>query len=444
MAEVLPFRGILYNPEKVNRLGDVITPPFDVISSKEQDRYYESSPFNMIRLILGKTTAYDTRGHNPHSRAADYLSTWLADGILVLEKAPAFYLTTLDFDAEGKAFKRYGLIARVRLSPYDAGVILPHERTFTNVKSERLELMKACHANFSPIFSMVPDDDGVMFDAMRQLTGRIGPVADFRAQDGCRHRLWRLVDPGVVMKLIDTLHSRKLYIADGHHRYETALNYCDWMHEKNPGLSVDHPSNFVMMYLSSMADPGLIIRPAHRLLKEVPQSALDRLLEKARPRFQIETIQFREDERDAALRRFVATMQGDTERSTIGMYMRGRNTLYRLTMNKTESVDDLFGSDLSDPLRQLDVMVLTRLFLTEFLSFDQARLDNEKLIAYTTDAREAVSRVTRGDFDVCFLLNPTSVQQVRDMADSGQIMPRKATYFYPKVTTGLVINRLTA
>lgn len=444
MAEVLPFEGIRYNPEKVNQLADVITPPFDVISNKEQDRYYESSPFNIIRLILGKTTAYDTRSNNPHSRAADYMSTWLSDGIFVQDREPAFYLTTLDFNTEGKAYKRYGLIARVKLSPYDAGIILPHERTFTNVKSERLALMKACHANFSPIFSMVPDDDGVLFDTMRQLTDSVGPSADFTARDGCQHKLWRLVGPSVMLKLTDTIRSRKLYIADGHHRYETALNYRNWMHETIPGLSVEHPANFVMMYLSSMADPGLVIRPAHRLLKEVPQSALDQLLEKARPQFQIETISFREDERGAALRRLVANMQGDTGRSSIGMYMRGRKTFYRLTMKKTEPEDDLFGPDLSDPLRQLDVMVLTRLFLTEFLSFDQARLDNEKLIAYTTDAREAVARVTSGDFDVCFLLNPTSVQQVRGVADSGLVMPRKATYFYPKVTTGLVVHRLTA
>ena len=443
MAEVFPFEGIRYNPEKVNRLADVITPPFDVISSKEKDRYYESSPFNMIRLILGKKTAYDTRSNNPYSRAADYMSTWLSDGIFIHDREPAFYLTTLDFRADGKAYKRYGLIARVKLSPYDAGIILPHERTFTNVKSERLVLMKACHANFSPIFSMVPDDDGGVFDAMRQLTKRSGPAVDFTAHDGCRHKLWRLVDPSVTQNLTDTIRSRKLYIADGHHRYETALNYDQWMHEMNPGLSAEHPANFIMMYLCSMADPGLVIRPAHRLLKEVTPPALDRLLEKAQPQFQVETISFREDERDVALRQLVATMQGDTMRRTIGMYMRGRKTFYRLTMNKTESVDDQFGSDLPGVLRQLDVMVLTHLFLIDFLSFDQARLDNEKLIAYTTDAREAVSRVTRGEFDVCFLLNPTSVQQVRDVADSGQVMPRKATYFYPKVTTGLVINRLT-
>jgi uncharacterized protein (DUF1015 family) len=278
---------------------------------------------------------------------------------------------------------------------------------------------------------------------MRQLTERIESDLAFNALDGCRHKLWRIVDPSMAAELTDAIGSRKLYIADGHHRYETALNYRTWMHETYPDLSIEHPANFVMMYLSSMADPGLIIRPAHRLLREVPQSALDQLLESARSLFQVEAFPFREDERDTALPRFVANMQGQGEGSSIGMYMKGRNVFYRLTMNKPDAADELFGPDLSGPLRQLDVVVLTRLLFTEFLSFDQARLDNEKLIAYTTNAQEASARVTGGEFDVCFLLNPTSVQQVRDVADSGLVMPRKATYFYPKVTTGLVINRLT-
>jgi uncharacterized protein (DUF1015 family) len=443
MAEVLPFKGILYNPEKVNRLADVITPPFDVISSKEQDQFYESSPFNMIRLIRGKSTVYDTRSNNPHSRAADYMAAWFTNDILIQDDEPAFYLTTLDFEADRQSYRRYGLIALVPISPYDKGIILPHERTFTNVKSERLELMKACHTNFSPIFSMVPDDNGAMLETMQQLTTLLEPGIGFTAKDGSRHKLWRIIDPAAVQKLTDTIRDRKIYIADGHHRYETALNYCHWMHETNTELPKHHPANFVMMYLSSMADPGLIIRPAHRLLREVTQSALDQLLTNARSLFEIEEISFSEDKRNDTLLAFVDNLKRHSEHSSIGMYMKGRNTFYRLSLNRTDSLDELIGSDLFGPLKQLDVMIMTRILFVEYLNFDQARLDNEKLIAYTTNAQEAVDRVARGEIDVCFLLNPTTVRQVRNVADDGLIMPRKATYFYPKVTTGLVINRLT-
>ncbi len=442
MAEVLPFRGILYNPDKVDNLADVITPPFDVISETEQEAFYARSPHNMVRLILNKASAEDTPSHNPHSRAADYLCNWLADRTLVRDPAPAFYLTTLDFTIDGRPVTRSGLIAVARLVRFEAGVILPHERTFTNIKSERLALRKACHANFSPIFAMVPDDDGVVFNSLRQLAAERVPAIDFEAHDGFRHKLWRILDSDSVLNISAALHSRKLYIADGHHRYETALNFRDWLRSGHPQLSDGHPANFVMMYLCSMIDPGLVIRPAHRLLRDVPLSAIDRLLVRAKPYFQIETISYRSSERNSALERFVGRLTGNGIEQSIGMAVKNRRTYYHLTLRNSPAVADLFGRDFPEPLRLLDVTVLTRLIFTEFLDFDQARLDDEKRIDHTTDAREAVERVEHGDFDACFILRPTSVEQVRDVADHGLVMPRKATYFYPKVTTGLVINSL--
>jgi uncharacterized protein (DUF1015 family) len=444
MADVIPFRGILYNPEKVDNLADVITPPFDVISVTEQEVFYARSPFNMVRLILGKASADDSPSHNPHSRAADYLKNWVAERALVRDIVPAFYLTTLDFTIDNRLVTRSGLIAAVRLAPFDAGIILPHEHTFTNVKSERLALMKACHANFSPIFAMVPDDDGDFINLIRHLSTERTPDIAFRAHDGFQHKLWRVVDSDSVLNVSAALQFRKLYIADGHHRYETALNYRKWVHAGHPNLSDGHPADFVMMYLCSMADPGLVIRPAHRLLRDVPSSAIDRLLVRAKPYFEIETISFRGSERDSALERFIGKMNGNGIGQSIGMALKDRRAFYYLTLKNSPALDDLFGLDCSGPLRQLDVTVLTRLIFTEFLEFDQARLDNEKLIDYTTDAREAVGRVKCGDFDACFILNPTSVEQVKNVADQGLVMPRKATYFYPKVTTGLVINPLTS
>ena len=443
MADVIPFRGILYNPDKVDNLADVITPPFDVISGTEQEVFYARSPYNMVRLILGKASADDSPSHNPHSRAADHLKNWVADRSLVRDIVPAFYLTTLDFTIDNRLVTRSGLIAAVRLAPFDAGIILPHERTFTNVKSERLALMKACHANFSPIFAMVPDDDGDFTNLTRHLASERTPDITFRAHDGFQHKLWRIVDADSVVSIGAALQSRKLYIADGHHRYETALNYRNWVHAGHPNLSDGHPANFVMMYLCSMADPGLFIRPAHRLLRDVPLSAIDRLLVRAKPYFEIETISFRGSERDGSLERFIGKLSGSGIGQSIGMAVKDRRAFYCLTLKNSPELNDLFGPDCPGPLRKLDVTVLTRLIFTEFLDFDQARLDNEKLIDYTTDAREAVGRVDRGDFDACFILNPTSVEQVRDVADQGLVMPRKATYFYPKVTTGLVINPLT-
>lgn len=444
MAEVLPFRGILYDTSKISSLADVITPPFDVISSKEQDLFYERSPHNMVRLILGKSTPYDTRGHNPHSRAAEYLGTWIEKGIFARDSAPALYLTRLDFTVEQHAFTRIGLIALARLVPFEAGVILPHERTFTNVKSERLSLMKACHANFSPIFAMVPDDDQALFESMRRLAADLPPDVAFTAHDGCGHRLWRLSDGDVSRRLCGAMQSKKIYIADGHHRYETALNYRDWLRDCLPNFSEEHPANFVMMYLCSMADPGLVIRPAHRMLSEMPPEALDRLGDRLEDYFKVVKIEFREDERETVLAKALDSLQHTAPQRSIGMYLKGRRAFYVLTRKAGGAVDALTGPDLSGPLKDLDVTILTRLIFVESLGFDQARLDNEKLIAYSTDAAEAIDGVNRGAYDACFILNPTSVSQVRQVADCGLVMPRKATYFYPKVTTGLVINAFSS
>jgi uncharacterized protein (DUF1015 family) len=442
MAQVLPFRGIIYNPKAVEDLADVITPPFDVITTAEQEQFYARSAHNVVRLILGKDSADDGPSQNPHSRAADYLRSWLSNRILVRDPEPAFYLTALDFTIDERPVTRWGLIALARLVPFEDGIILPHERTFTNVKSERLALMKACHANFCPIFAMVPDDQNLL-TLFASLCKRRTPAIAITAHEGQRHRLWRITDADVQGRISAVLAPLKFYIADGHHRYETALNYRNWVRECHPNLPEDHPANFVMMYLSSMADPGLVIRAAHRMLKRVPATAIDRLLDRAAPYFEIETIS-RDLAADGGARdRFLAALRNGGKRQSIGMAAKDHRAYYCLRLKKTRSVDQLFGSDYPEPLRQLDVTVLTRLIFVEHLDFDRNRLDNEKLIAYTTDAREALGRVASGDFDACFILNPTGLDQVRNVADRGLVMPRKATYFYPKVTTGLVMNVLT-
>ena len=264
-TEILPFRGIGFNPQKIDHLADVITPPFDVISPAEQHAFYDRHPNNIVRLIRGKATEYDTRQQNPHTRAARHFQEWLSEGILVQDSMPAVYLTTLDFDFEGRRVTRYGAILLVRLHPFEAGVVLPHEKTFTNVKSERLSLMKACHANFSPIFSMTADDKGRCLEQIRSLTTFQPPAFQFDDHQGFRHRLWRITETDRIEGIAGAVGGRPLYIADGHHRYETALNYRNWLSETDPGFNDNHPANYVMMYLCSMRDPGLIIRPAHRV-----------------------------------------------------------------------------------------------------------------------------------------------------------------------------------
>ena len=441
MAEIIPFRGIFYNPDKIHDLADVVTPPYDIISKQEQHNFYKRHPHNIIRLILNRKTENDTSENNPHTRAADFFNKWLSENVLLRDKSPALYLTSVEFPSENKTITRFGLIALVGLEPFEKGIILPHEKTFSKIKSERLDLMKACHANFSPIFSLYSDQKNIL-GSLKDAALNKTPDINFTDNKDQRHRLWRITDTTVHRYISSVMKEKRLFIADGHHRYETALNYRNWVSNNNPDFSTDHPANYVMMYLSSMEDPGLIILPAHRMLTGIQDSVLAAFIQKIRNYFDITTISFKEREREKAQAEFISTLKSNNSKNIIGVFMKDRPEFYLLTL-KPNVMEEMFGDEFSDSLRNLDVTVLTRLIFIEILGFDQSMLDDEKIIAYSSSTIEAIDRVASDECDIAFILNPTKISQVRNIAEEGLIMPRKSTYFYPKVITGQVLNGLT-
>jgi uncharacterized protein (DUF1015 family) len=440
MAKIIPFRGTLYNPKKIENLSDVVTPPYDVISKEDQQNFYDRHPNNIIRLILGKTTEFDTAENNTHTRAAALYRKWISNEILLRDKSPAFYLTAVDFSLENKAISRYGLIALVSLEPFDRGIVLPHEKTFSKIKSERLELMKACHANFSPIFSLYSDQEDILY-TLKKAALKNPPDIDLVDHQSLRHRLWRITDTAVHRYVGDAMSNQTLFIADGHHRYETALNYKDLMSRNNPFFSEDHPANYIMMYLCSMEDPGLVILPAHRMLTDIQESVLSTFIQQAEKYFDILMIPFAKNEQGKSQTEFISSLRSNGTRNTIGVFMKGRSKFYQLTL-KPDVMTRLFHDEIPQSLRKLDVTVLTRLIFVEILGFDNSRLDNEKQIAYSSSEKEAIGAVNSGRCDITFILNPTKIEQVRDIAKTGLTMPRKSTYFYPKVITGQVLNDL--
>ncbi|MBN1932220.1 MAG: DUF1015 domain-containing protein [Desulfobacterales bacterium] len=441
MAHIIPFRGTLYNPDKIKNFSDVVTPPYDVISKEEQQNFYKRHPYNIIRLILGKTTESDTDTNNRYTRAAQQFNQWFSEGILLQDQTPSMYLTSVDFSIEDKKITRYGLIAAVGLEPFEKGIILPHEKTFSKIKSERFELIKACHANFSSIFSLYSDQKGIL-DALKHKAFNYEPAIDLFDQSGHRHKLWRITDTDLHHYVTESMKTENLFIADGHHRYETALNYRNWIADNNPSFSSDHPANHTMMYLCSMEDPGLIIMPAHRMLKKVDDSTLAAFIQKSLEYFNIVTTPFKGKGREKAQEEFIALLKSNASKKSIGVFIKNHPEFYLLTL-KPNVMEQMFGEELQESLRELDVTVLTRLIFLEILDFDQARLDNEKLIAYSSSELEAIDSVASGKFDITFILNSTKIEQVRNVAKAKLVMPRKSTYFYPKVITGQVLNKLT-
>lgn len=439
MAEVVPFQGIRYNSEIITDMAQVVAPPYDVISPKEQIVFHERHPNNVIRLILGHPQAEDDENNNVHTRAGRFFEKWMADRILKHDDTAAIYLTTVTFESGGIQYTRSGLIARVRLEPFEKGIILPHERTYSKVKSERLMLMKQCHANFSPIFGLYPNGSDIL-NRLSDITTMQTPEVDIIDDKGHHHKLWRLTEPSVLDNLFTFFQTTPIYIADGHHRYETALNYRDWVKETISDFSDDHPANFIMMSLSSMIDPGMIVLPAHRLPGDVGADTISLLLKNASDYFDLIPIAL-DQPLDDALSQFDDVLSANAERHAVGLYSREPAALQVMAL-KQGVMQQLFHDEIEPALQDLDVTVLTHLIMMKLLGFDQARLDDATKMSYCTTIKDAAATVDEGRADVAFILNPTKIEQVQRVAEQGLIMPRKSTYFYPKVISGLVFNGL--
>jgi uncharacterized protein (DUF1015 family) len=426
----------------VTDLAAVVTPPYDVISSTEQEMYHRRHPYNMVRLILGHEEPGDTEERNWVTRAAEALRTWREQGILLRDPQPALYDYEIDYSAEPArlAKTRHGFICLVRLQEFAHGSIRPHERTFAATKSARLKLMCACNANLSQIFALHSDPANLVRGQLR-LGREEMPVVAFTDERGIRHRLWRVTAPEVIKRVVALMEKKPLFLADGHHRYETALTYRDLMRLRHPDRGGKASFNYVLMYLSSVHQDGLSILPTHRLFTRLPEFHLDSFLETAGPYFEIQPFPFDSSDREYALEAFLAALQGAGLRHFVGLYSAGAASFLLLKL-RAEADSRAWSSHLPAPLQHLDVVVLTELVLKGLLKVDEKTLGDERQIHYSHDGREAVRLVDSGAYQVAFLINPTRVEQVQEVASASLVMPHKSTYFYPKVINGSVLHLL--
>ncbi|MDY6950163.1 MAG: DUF1015 domain-containing protein [Thermodesulfobacteriota bacterium] len=441
MATISPFQGIVYNQERIQHLKDVVTPPYDVISERERQAYFDRHPQNVVRLILSQDEPDDTEENNRYTRAARHFHAWLEEGILKQDSEPALYLTKMDFKSEGVLRTRLGFIALVELEDF-GGAILPHEKTFSATRADRLRLIQTCKANFSPVFSLFSDPDEEIMGLLRSTAEEMEPDADFTEVIGYRHRLWRVTDPKIHQGVREKLAQKPLYIADGHHRYETALIYRRQMESQKGGPDARAPYNSVMMYLNSMQDPGLVMRSVHRMLCQVSRGAMDRFAEKAGAFFDVEAMDVGAHGQVGAPGPFLAEIRKGAGRGVMGAVVRGHRAGYVLRP-KTGVMDQLHNGDIPGPLRKLDVTIATKLLLEKVLGFEEAALDDERRILYTSRTQKAFDAIRTGTCDVALILNPTKLSEVEETSQAGLIMPRKSTYFFPKVLSGLVMNKLS-
>ncbi len=442
MAVIAPFKGILYDQGKTGGLGRVVAPPYDVVSPEEQAAYHQSHPNNVLHIDLGPRLPEDQSAHDWHHRAALTYNRWLAEGILVRDLKPAYYYVETDFTdpQSGQRLTRHGFIGLLRLEEFGASsAVKPHERTFSAHKAERLHLMKHVQANLSQIFTVFPDEN-LKSREILQAGLRSKPLFDFTDAQGSGHRLWTIHDNGVHRAICDFMKNKTIYIADGHHRYETALNYRRYKAESGVKIGPDSPLNYIMVYFCPVSDPGLSILPAHRLLLSGGPDNLEDFEASLARFFQIQKFSYNVVEERMARQAFIRRLHETGRRhSSIGLFSRLANTYYLLEKKNGAGLKGALGA-WPEPLQKLDTVVLTSLVLQEVLGMTDEDLDDADRLAYTSRVNEAINRVRNGGAELAAILNSTPMEQVQAVAEEGLVMPRKSTYFYPKVTTGLVFN----
>ncbi|MBC8284831.1 MAG: DUF1015 domain-containing protein [Nitrospinae bacterium] len=428
MIEVIPFRGLLYNPDITSTLDEVIAPPYDVISPDQQEALYKKNPHNVVRLILGKEFETDSDSDNRYTRSAKVFKDWISEGVLRKDDEPGFYLYSQEYEFEGEKFCRVGFFARVKTEDFSEGNICPHEFTLSKAKTDRTKLLNACHANFSPIFGLYSDPEGQIDSYLNKGT-KSEPLSVI--DDGkVLHKIWRLNNDNNNQIISDLIRDKKIYIADGHHRYETALAFAKENEETIPD------SSHVMMFLTNMDSGSMSIFPIHRVVKSPTPFDREAFLKRVSEYFEV--IPWNTEVNGPEIKSRL--LEFGKDRITFCAYM-GKDQTYTLIANDPRNILPLLDKDEPKDLQVLDVVQLHTIIFREILKIDTREKENQQFVAYKVNSEEAMERVDAGEYDIAFFMNPTPIDEVRRLAGMGIRLPQKATFFYPKLLSGLVINK---
>lgn len=426
MAVIKPFKGVVYNAKMAKDAVSLMTPPYDIISPRMQDELYRRHPYNVIRLELGKTRKSDTGRDNRYTRARNAFEAWLRKGVMTRDASDALYIYVQQYRDAGKRIERVGFLGLMGFGRGSGDEVLPHENTLKAPKADRLSLMREVRANLSPIFVLFTDKRRVITPFLRRFIARHKPFLDLR-WEGERHMVWKMEDPAAIEKVTGPMGKAELFIADGHHRFETAKNYARELVRAGARADLVKRAHALMVYFVEADEKMLTVMPAHRLPKDVGGLAGDAMLARLAPYFTIE----RSPSLAAMMKRLAALSAGHA----FGMYAREGG--YRVLRLRDPRVSDRAIKDKPKDWKRLDVSILHLFIFKHILGIR----DTDDNIEFVKDPREAAGLVDTKRFPVAFFLNPTKAAQVKRIAKLGERMPRKATYFYPKPLTGLVINK---
>ncbi|MBW2984431.1 DUF1015 domain-containing protein [Candidatus Woesearchaeota archaeon] len=426
MVEIKPFKGLFYNKDSVKDFRFVVTPPYDVISKEEKKIFLADSQYNMAHILLPE-------GDDRYANAAELMKKWLSEEVLIEDNESCIYVYAQEYILKKYRKKpvtkvRKGFIALARLEDYDKKVILPHEKTLSKPKEDRMNLLKAIHANLGQLFMLYHDANGVMTQIIEAETKK-EPFIEFTDSSGIKHTLWKVTDKIEVDNIRKEMANKKIYIADGHHRYETALNF-----------SKEHPeiegAQYRMMTLINVDDEGLLVLPTHRLVHNLENLDIKKLEGDLLKEFDLEIYEFDDADEEMQRNKMLDRMKGRFKKHVFGMLCKGMKRYYLITLKDNETVAN------ENVSKRLDVSILHDLILGKLLGIDAEALASQKYVDYVKgDPEDAIKALKEKDYQLAFFLNPTKINEVLEVADAGETMPQKSTFFYPKLISGLVMYK---
>ena len=431
MVRIAPFRGVFYNQKKIRDLAKVVTPPYDVISREEQEKLYRKSPYNFVRLDFNQEP-------DPYASVAELLQSWQAEGILERDEIPAVYFAVHKFAlSDGKVKQRQGFFALTELQDFASGEIRPHERTLEAPKQDRLKLMLASHAQLSSIFALYSQPKASINRILSEQTEGQRPFIELKMDGGDECRLWRITDPALIREIQREMKDQRLLIADGHHRYEASLNYRDRMRSER-SWNGREPFNYIMTYFANMNDENVVILPTHRLVRGYQPKPFLQLEEALQTYFYVEQYPKTAEGKSWFLK---ALKNAGKKHRVIGASFK-RDPRYLILRLKNKRMMQRLAKDLSAPLRELELSTLHHLILEHILGLSPQQQTSGETIRYSQDEEAVLQALEKEDYQAAFILNPTKSADILTVANGGEKMPQKSTYFYPKLISGLVINKV--
>jgi len=434
MAVIKPFNGYRYNAEKISDLGEVMAPPYDSLSDEITDNYYDKNPYNAARLISQRSFETDNDADNCYTRSRDYLSSWIKDNILVQDKKPAYYIYEETVTINRENYYNRGIVALLRLTDYETGELVPCEEPSSDSKNDRLHMISETKSNNSLINCMYNDTDKKLSSFLAATAEKPADMK-FKAINEIKHKLWVIDDPEAVKLITESLSEKKLFIVDGHNRYEACLEYKKLQEQTNPDYTGNESYNYVMTLISDSKDDGLVHLPIHRLVKYNYDLVEAYFIAGVQEHFLVEKIivDKLDDEMHETMRKQIATQRKETR---IAMYT-GKDYFYRFTFRDNKYIDMLMP-EVSDDYRYLDINILNKLLLDEQLGINEK---TDETISYTRDIEEGMKAVDNGEFDCMFVMNPVRTTQLTAMTKTGEKLPRRSVSIFPKPATGVVIHK---